>query len=417
LLVVGRATAVRGEDGAVRIQPADGRYIDEIAEAFAAVDYLGAVIEPHHADLQRKLGPVATYEPRNFRVLALPERFNERGSGPMTAAHRLWRQCRIILREARRADLLFIFLPTFRGALSAIAGRLLGRPVVVYLGTCWSNVARRDRHWPPGLRARLMRIIYVATTWILERSAMHAANARIVTGRSLQCRYAHLRGATLRTPPVVDFDMQLARSLRRRVQAAKGAGRAQKTLLYMGALRPVKNLPGILRAIALLHSRGEQIRLLIAGDGPDEKKTQRLAKELRLPEGQCTLLGYVSGSRAKAQLYAEADALILASHAEGFPRVIYEALAVGLPVVASSLPGIRAEIPAAGISWIDPDSVESIAAGIGHAVRRSPLDPALEQAQKIALQAFATHPANVALHLIREVLGESEATRRPDSID
>ncbi len=402
----------------LRIQPADGHYIDEIAGAFASTHYLGAVIEPRHNALHRTQSSVATYQPRRFLVRPLPESFDEDQRGLIAALTRLWRQCRTILREARRADLLFIFLPTFRGALSALAARILGKPVIVYLGTHWPEVVREDRRWSRNLQARLLRPLYVATTRLLERGAMWAAGARIVTGAVLQKAYGNLPGPTVQTPPVVNFDLELARSRRLATEAAGRRLGQPLTLLYMGALRPVKNLSRVLRAVALLRSRGESVRLLLAGNGAEEAALRRQAQALGLTPDACIFLGYISDPAEKANLYAEADALILASHAEGFPRVIYEALATGLPVVASALPGIQAGVPAAGISWIDPGSTDSIAAGISRALHRPSPDPALRDAQRIASAAFSIKPSEVALELIETLLGNTPAAQprftRPD---
>jgi glycosyltransferase involved in cell wall biosynthesis len=105
---------------------------------------------------------------------------------------------------------------------------------------------------------------------------------------------------------------------------------------FVGRLVPVK-APGVaLRAFAQPDFiRGRRLRLVVVGDGPLRREMGRLADSLGIVD-QVTWLGE---QNAKALMHAF-DLLLLSSDSEANPLVVLEAIARGLPVVATSVGGI-----------------------------------------------------------------------------
>jgi len=116
------------------------------------------------------------------------------------------------------------------------------------------------------------------------------------------------------------------------------------SLLSVGRLVEKKGFPILLRACALLRQRGVDLRLRIVGEGPDQVDLQRQATGLGLAE-YVEFVGILSLERV-IQFYAEADVFVLASvvaedgDRDGLPNVLVEALAMGIPTVASDLSAI-----------------------------------------------------------------------------
>lgn len=99
-----------------------------------------------------------------------------------------------------------------------------------------------------------------------------------------------------------------------------------------------KNLSGLLRTIARLKAHGNDIFVSLIGDGMDFEAIRSYANELQIND--CVAFtGLLQGDEL-AQKLAAADALVLFSNYENMPVVILEALACGIPVVATRVGGI-----------------------------------------------------------------------------
>jgi glycosyltransferase involved in cell wall biosynthesis len=93
----------------------------------------------------------------------------------------------------------------------------------------------------------------------------------------------------------------------------------------------------VLRAFALIQARIPSARLIVAGDGPERKVLENLARELGLQHTEFT--GRVSHEHV-AQLYDSADIFLNASEIDNQPLSLLEAFACGLPVVTTDAGGI-----------------------------------------------------------------------------
>jgi len=111
---------------------------------------------------------------------------------------------------------------------------------------------------------------------------------------------------------------------------------SRRGVLTIGRVTGHKNLPLLIDTFEELCRRGYQEKLTIAGDGPALEAVRR-----RVESSPCSsrieLAGLVSDDR-KYQLLAEARLLMMTSQREGFPRVVAEAMASGLPVITARYP-------------------------------------------------------------------------------
>jgi sugar transferase (PEP-CTERM/EpsH1 system associated) len=103
----------------------------------------------------------------------------------------------------------------------------------------------------------------------------------------------------------------------------------------VGRLDPVKDHAGLLRAFASLAVLHPDAMLLIAGDGPCREELAGLTRSLGL-DGRVRLLGEC---RDVPGVLAALDCFVLPSIAEGMSNTILEAMAAGLPVVATRVGG------------------------------------------------------------------------------
>ena len=131
-----------------------------------------------------------------------------------------------------------------------------------------------------------------------------------------------------------------------------------KTILYVGRLEHRKGLKYLLRAYQLLAQDEEDVRLVIAGDGPDRPKLELYVEELGIPNVE--FLGYVSND-AKLELLNMADLFCSpAIFGESFGIVLLETMASGLVAVAGDNPGYSSVMQGLGaLSLVNPkDTVD-----------------------------------------------------------
>ena len=105
------------------------------------------------------------------------------------------------------------------------------------------------------------------------------------------------------------------------------------TVVSVGRLVPLKNYPMLLHAIKLAR-REVDVELYILGDGPEKMNIQILAERLGIAPA-VHLLGFVPNPH---DFMARADLFVLTSKHEGFGNVLIEAMASGVPVVATDCP-------------------------------------------------------------------------------
>jgi glycosyltransferase involved in cell wall biosynthesis len=112
-----------------------------------------------------------------------------------------------------------------------------------------------------------------------------------------------------------------------------GGGREAPFFVVVAELNANKRVGDIIEALALVADR--RARLAILGDGPLRADLETLAERLGIRD-RLRFAGFIPDVRP---VIASADALVLASHREGLARSVMEALALGVPVIASRARG------------------------------------------------------------------------------
>jgi glycosyltransferase involved in cell wall biosynthesis len=135
------------------------------------------------------------------------------------------------------------------------------------------------------------------------------------------------------------------------------------SILAVGQLEARKGHAILVEAVSLIARDGGSARLTIVGEGPERSALERLAAELGIAE-RLSLPGAVGHDEISEYLHG-ADLFCMPSFAEGIPVALMEAMACGLPVVASRIMGIP-ELVEDGVSGtlVTPGDVEVLAAAL-----------------------------------------------------
>ena len=118
-----------------------------------------------------------------------------------------------------------------------------------------------------------------------------------------------------------------------------GGPRSRAGALHIGAagrLTPEKGFLELIAAVEALLEEGHDIRLSIAGDGPQRGALEERIRASR-HAARLALVGFTDDMRT---FYAELDLFCLSSLREGLPNVVLEAMAMSLPVVATTVGGL-----------------------------------------------------------------------------
>jgi glycosyltransferase involved in cell wall biosynthesis len=274
------------------------------------------------------------------------------------------------VRLARAADVLLSHWLLPSGLAAALAARATGRGHVAVEHSGGVHVLARA---PRALGRALARAILSGTD--------HVACAGPHLAAALERLAGPLPAGALSVLPV---GLHTARYRRTTLYAPPGPDDPLR-VLCVARLVPVKGVDTLLRAAAT----AARVWLTVVGDGPQRAELEALAQRLRAP---VTFQGPAPTDAVPALLHAH-DVLALPSRVlpsgrtEGTPRVLLEALAAGLPVVATAAGGAPALLAGGGGVLVQPDD----AAALARALSELATDP--KRMTDLAEAAAARAPA------------------------
>jgi glycosyltransferase involved in cell wall biosynthesis len=177
-------------------------------------------------------------------------------------------------------------------------------------------------------------------------------------------------------------------------------------ILFVGVFLPVKNLFTLLDAFAHVRANGfEQTELILAGTGPLEPRLKRRMAELHT-ENAVRMTGQLIPHDEIPCWMNASDLLCLPSLNEGVPNVILEALACGLPIVASSVGGIPEVVSSdAGVLLEQPTNVAELSHSLQTALARNWDRAAI---QRTSMRFSWEHAANVLYSVLLHASGQSK---------
>ena len=170
----------------------------------------------------------------------------------------------------------------------------------------------------------------------------------------------------------------------------------RNVVLFLGRIEPAKGIPELLDAFAGLRPGVPDALLVCAGEG-DIEAAERQARRLGLGDA-VRFPGWIDGEEKRAWL-ARAALFVLPSHAEGLPMSLLEAMAAGLPVVASAVGGIP-DVVHDGVNGylVAPGDRVALLRAMGRVLGDPQLGAALGAAGRAAMRARCA-PARVLADL------------------
>jgi glycosyltransferase involved in cell wall biosynthesis len=271
--------------------------------------------------------------------------------------------------DFRRCGALRVFQIT--GVIPALIAReRFGVPYVTTYGFWYGQLSR------PGPKRLLKGVV--------ERVGLRYAAGVIATTADLQARAALTARRVELIPNGVDVEAFRPADVERP---------RSRRILYVGRLSPEKNLRTVIQATL---SAGAGSTLRVVGSGPLRVDLEAQARKQGVP---VEFLGVVEQAKLPA-VYASSDVFVLASFTEGHPKVLLEAMACGLPCVASDCVGNRSLVTDGETGLLfDPHRPEDLTA----CLRRVLDDPALAARLGKAGRALVAERYDLSVLVAREI--------------
>lgn len=227
------------------------------------------------------------------------------------------------------------------------------------------------------------------------KRALHAARATTAVSHALAREAERAFGVKPAViPNAVDPDRFFPRPERKKLYAEEG----EWLLVHASNFRPIKRVPDIVRAFAKVR-REVEARLLLLGKGPEEGEARRVAEEL----GVERFVTFYPPTPHPEEILGAADLFLLASEEESFGQAALEALASGVPVVATAVGGVPELVRPEVGRLVELGDLEGFAEAVLDLLSRPNLARIRRQAREYAVAEY--HPQRI----IGQYLGVYEA--------
>jgi glycosyltransferase involved in cell wall biosynthesis len=299
-----------------------------------------------------------------------------------------------LLRCARSADVIVGAMELEPTYFAFLCAKLLGKPAVGWVHIAMEQYLPRFSHW----HRRLTEWIYPR----LDRVVFCSKGAAASLDRVVRLRAD-------RTTTILNFiDLESIRAKAREALPVWGRKAfAKPTLLASGRLTSQKGFDILIRAHARSRASGIDSNLIILGEGPLREELQKLAASLDVA-ASVFMPGFELNPYPAMK---SASVFVLSSRLEGFSVVLLEALALGIPIVATDCPSGPAELLEGGRNGllVPPDNEAALADAIATLLRDRQLCDSLKRAGLAHANEFT---AEYAMPRWERLLSEVTDVRR-----
>jgi len=288
------------------------------------------------------------------------------------------------MKNRRKYQIIHAHLASSPAITATIAGKLLRKKIVVKFGGAGKTGDIQTSHRTFLGRIKLKFLMKYVNIFICPSEEM----------KEELINYGFAKGKVVKIPNGVDIalfhpvnDLQ-KENLKKRFNFP-----SLPVLVYAGRLERGKGLAMLLMAWQRVVKVGRESYLVVVGEGSEKDSLIDLAKQLQIIES----VKFTGAVRDVNKYLQTGDCFVLPSSAEGLPNALLEAMATGLPVIATKIGGVEEVIENKKNGFLfEPGSVDQLAKGILTLLSQSDL------AHKLGQQARRTIEENYAIDIISE---------------
>lgn len=271
-----------------------------------------------------------------------------------------------------------------------LIGRLKGRRVVFYLGSDPRLTMHLRSDCFYGRFASLLNYLVLPLTLI-------TANGVLVRGHSTLIQCLRWNKRTILSNPLISYKYFKKNMVDRTSLLLDG----KLEILYVGKLNKNKGVQILIKALGILkkkHPGEKTFYLNIVGNGDMESELRAMVEKCGIADA-VRFHGFINDPLVLASIFQSNSLLVVPTvYHEGFPRVIDEAMASGLPVVCSRLGGMKDGLKEDEVLFFEPGNAEELATAIekimvDEELRRKLQKSSTKRAKKILSQTASEQHA------------------------
>jgi glycosyltransferase involved in cell wall biosynthesis len=313
-----------------RYSRGERKYIDNLATHFKKVIIYSFVYHP--GDVFYEVCSHSPFQSDNIEIVELPASKNDAPS-VFEKLIQFLKVFSVIFTQTKRIDYFYLFLPGYPSAMAWMSGRIRGRKHFVYAADDWEQATPGMFKWE-NLRGGPLYRFFAFLNRTLEKYIAKSALFNVTAGKGLLEKYKAFKR------PVVETTPRMTLSRDDIYEREDTCNKGEITLINVGALVFDKAQHNLLVAFADLQKIfPEKLRLSILGDGPRKEDLEKISQDLGI-EHRVSFHGHIQDEADLYQFLKDSDIFVLSSVSEGFPRVLYEAMAFQLPIVTTDCGGI-----------------------------------------------------------------------------
>ena len=269
----------------------------------------------------------------HVRFLSVPQFI-----GPWVYLRKHYKVNTVAKQSVQEADAFILRVP---GTMATVIWKQLMRKKLPYgvevVGDPWDSLA------PSNVKSFLLPFLRKKASSDMATQCSRAEAASYVTEYSLQRRYppgywyTHYSSVELSLGDIASDPLLEDRACRIK---DKILGGLPVRICHVGMMEHLYKAPDtLINSIDIVTKRGMNVELVMVGDGKFKDALQKKANDLGIGE-RAKFLGKVSPGKSVYEVLDNADLYVLPSRQEGLPRSLIEAMARGLPCIASNIGGI-----------------------------------------------------------------------------
>lgn len=330
-------TVITKENNNIFLNDKIGILLDNLSKYFSTIFFLCMGVEKNNKTFYPSGHSLYKYKVKSSNIIFV-ETATERSKSLLNKIIEIIKKIPILINYIKKSDICYIFLPQITGIIAGFICLYLKKPFFLYFGSDWQEVAPFMVKWSKFTTVTVYPIYYFLVK-ILEKYIAKKAKFILVHGEKLYKKFYKLNSSTYPTIPMITINQTDIYYREDTCQNSK------IICLYVGPIIPRKGLKYLLESIYMLLPKYNNLEVLLVGsiDAEYYKLLNKKINELGLKQ-KINFTGYINDKEVLLQYYRTADIFILPTLGEGFPRVIYEAMSQGLPVITTKINSICEQI-------------------------------------------------------------------------